>query len=449
MADHASPAPVTARRSRRVVAAALPGLIAIASASVAPAQLKWRTDFEAARKEAREHGDLLFVLVHQYGEAGNDGMLEAAYRHPRFVNAMRGVVPVIACYAADGDAERAAAEFGVTAAGMRASEKAVRKLLFGDDTVITPQHVILHPKGGVAWHNVRVCGLRQLVAGIQAAKRQLSMPAAVRANKLLAEASAMAGKATADGDTYARLSTLVRNSPQENFWPIMRVLDGRANLCQRLLRDATHGFDARVSRRRLQPGLDSPMRPFVGRMLEEIAAAEAADAPRPSGELVSMGRAAELEHVTFLDGVARHIHDGKDKVTVLWFFMPGDPELQQQLDAIQPVVQEFQAKGVRVIGLANTTDPQTDAPAIAGRGLPFPVATYRYSQYQPLFDVAMFPAAVVIDRSGDIVYKTKEDLDAMLHSYIDFAAIVRRLLESPRGSRASESESRLEIAASQ
>lgn len=424
MVDH----PGVTRRSGFCAAILLTGLCALGAAPAAPGQIQWRTDFDAARHEASKSGKLLFVLVHQKGEVGNDGMLESVYRHKRFEAAMRGVIPVIACYSSDDDAAAAAADFGVGVEEMRVGEKAARVFLFGDETVITPQHVILHPKGGVAWHNVRVCALQHLVKGIEAAKRQLTMPRSVRDKKVLKEASALARRATNDGDTYARLSTLVRNSSEEQLWPIMGALEQESNLCQRLLRDATHGVDPKASRQRLTPGLDGSMRPFVERLIHEIDQADSSDAPVYVGDLAGMGRAMELDGVTFLDGVERTIHDGQGKLTVVWVFIPGDAELKQQLDAVLPVVEEFQARGVRFIGLANTLDPERDGPGIIERKLPFPVGTYRYSQYKPLFDVSMFPAAVVIDGSGKVVYKTNEDLNAMVHSYIDFAAIVRRLL---------------------
>ena len=134
----------------------------------------------------------------------------------------------------------------------------------------------------------------------------------------------------------------------------------------------------------------------------------------------------------FAKGEAKSFAAAKAGLTVLWLFKPDDKTHAQQIAALGPVVEELRQKGVQFVGLAATLRPTADLERVGKLGFPFTTATFRYNEYVPLGGMKMFPGAIIVDREGNILYRTGDDENALAGSYTDFASWVRGLLRSSR-----------------
>ncbi len=422
-------------RVRGVALAVVLGLLGPAPA--AQGGIEWQTDLPAARAQAQRTNKPLFVLVHQAGEPGNDDMLATVYRHERFVRALAGVVPVLVCRFAPEQAERVAAAFGRPAEELARAEPSLRAALFGTEEMLTPQHLLLHPDGHVLWHGIRACSLQLLLRGIEAARAALPQSAAQRRRAAVAQVADLVRRAGREEEAYARLVTLLRHAPEEDLGALLAPIAVHSPLCARVVRDATRGVDLARGRRVLDHGLalaKASARPALDQVLAEL---EALAAPAPAVEATAslpaplpiLGRIASLPAVRFGDGVERDASDPNASLTVLWLFLPDDPQLARQIEALRPVVAELTRAGVRFLGLGAALDPEAHRDAVGAAGFPFAAGVYRYAPSQPFEGVDAFPAAIVLDRHGNVLYRTSAA--EMSASWVGFAAVVRGILASP------------------
>lgn len=417
----------------------LAGIVALGGVFTAPCQsgknppeIEWRTDFDEARKNAASEGKLLFVVVHQAGEPGNEAMLRSVYQQARFKKALRGHVVALCCHADARQRVTTAAAFGVEDPDSLATgERKARSFLFGMDTVITPQQLILHPDGSVLWHSVRQQGLQQVLRGIKTAERRVKMSDKRRHKLAINDGVELAKRAARDDDQYAVLATLVRHCPTAQLWKIFDRVEHRTGLSERLLRDAMRGIADESSRRRLAQGRSGRHAPVVEKLMGELdVVAEPAGFARDIPESLEILGKIDLKVAQFGEGETHSLADAKAGLTVLWLFLPDDKTHAQQVRALRPVVEELKQEGVQFLGLAATLEPAADLERVGKLGFPFATGTFRYKEYVPLGGMKMFPGALVVDREGNILYRTGDDAGALASSYTDFASWVRGLLRS-------------------
>lgn len=397
-----------------------------------PTGLSWRTDFDEARKTAASEGKLLFVAVHQAGEPGNEAMLRSVYLHPRFVKALSGHVVALCCHADARQRQDTGAAFGVEDLDTIArGERRARSFLFAADNVITPQQLILHPDGSVLWHSVRQQSLQHVLSGIRTAERRAKMSEKQRQRLAVTDGVELAKRAADDGDQYVVLSTLVRRSPTTQLWKLLERLDHRDVLCERLLRDALRGEANESSRQRLAQGRVGPHAQVVAKLMGELdVEAEDAGFAHEIPEPLPVLGVIDLAIARFAADEAHSFADATAGLTVLWLFLPDDKTHLQQIEALRPVVDELNEKGVQFLGLAATLNPAADAERVGELGFPFATGAFRYNQSSPLGGIDMFPGAIIVDRGGNILYRTGDGTTALAGSYTEFAAWVRGLLRS-------------------
>ena len=415
-------------RCGSVLGLALLGLVGGVSL---PAQheVEWRTDFDAARQTAQLENKLLFVVVHQAGEPGNDGMVRTVYGHRRLARALDGVVAALSVHAPLGLEREAADAFRVDdLASLAVGERQAREFLFGDQPVITPQQMIFHPDGDLLWHNVRVCSLQRVLSGIDRAKRLMPKKVAHRRRLAVRDGAELARRADRDPEHYAKLVALARHSSVEQLWAILERVDHRKPLCQRVLRDSMSGLESGCWRLRLEHGRSGKHAEAVVNVIEELS--PAASLPAPVEVITSLPVLGQVELSEALFGDEQHpsFADASAGITVVWLFLADDKTTQGQIAALRPVVEELTARGVKFLGLAGSLRPEDALGPAQELGFPFSVGALRHDSTAPFGGVSLFPAALIVDRHGGIVYRTPEDSDALADSYTEFAPWARGIL---------------------
>ncbi len=426
---------------RRALPRALASLVlaaTLASAARSTAQdaarVPWRTDLVAAQAEARRQGKPLLVVFHQFDESGNRQMLRDIYRDATFVRACERVVPVLACKFELRDGAKVAAEFQQPAQQLAQAEVAVRKMMFGSSVVLTPQHILLHPEGDVVWHNVRVCDLAHLLSGISSAQGTLKHSDSKRLRTAVRRAKELAKTATNTAEDYGQLEAMIRQSPTATATEIYAGIAKHAALCERLLVDTTTGLAPGAGRQRLGMATAYPaaLRPAVERVRQGLEERDNRFAGREvevlDGALPVLGQLDDLANARFSDAVLRTPATDEHELTLLWLFLPDDDDRERQFGVLRAAAAELQQEGVRVLGLGASIDPQKDLSAIDADDFPFPVGTFYYDYRRPFAGVEMFPAAVVLDRHGQIIYRTTSE--QMAADYECFLPTVRGILQS-------------------
>jgi hypothetical protein len=142
------------------------------------------------------------------------------------------------------------------------------------------------------------------------------------------------------------------------------------------------------------------------------------------GPLPALRQADDLTAVEFADQRPRSLADARGQVTVLWFFLPDDPRLGDQIAAVAPAVTELMASGVQVLALAACTEPKAASNLARAKSLPCPVGAYAFNAQAPWQGVDYFPAAVVLDQDGRLVY---DDHGPEHKEYAAFASTARGL----------------------
>lgn len=424
---------------RRGMATATLAAIALAATgpgALAGDQVAWRTDLAAARAEACETGKPLLVVMHQVGEPGNEAMLQSVYRHKRFIEASRKFIPVIACHFERGDGPRAASAFGMSAEQLVHLEIATRKFVLGSADVLTPQHVVFHPEDGVLWHNVRTCSLQRLLNGMLTSRRIQKKTVAARRRLVVKEATRLAKRAEGEPESAVKLAVVMRHSDAETLGKVLYSVRD-VELCDRILRRAMHGLAAADVEKRVDQTM-GVVRPTHRQMLRQIgrdfieeseASVDVLEIRRP---LPILGKLDDFAGVRFSDGVTRSPSDDECRLTVLWFFLPDDENLDLQIETLRPVVSEMKAQGVRFLGLGGTLSPASDLPRVGAAGFPFAAGAYRYDSGEPFCGVNLFPGLVVLDADGNIVYRATDELEA---DWLSFAPLLRGMLKSQYYSR--------------
>jgi len=306
--------------------------------------------------------------------------------------------------------------------------------LFGTRNVTPNQQVILFPDGSVAWHGLHACSSSKLLSALRIATSQLRQSPEARQRVHVRNASKLVRRARKDADAYLKLVTELRNSSHLGFWEILPSRQQYSALNERLLRDVTRDMPLESGAHLMATNVPGGLEPIAQKMRDDIEQQRAQIRAQLAldGPLPDLGRVAELDGIKFTDGVERRLSDGTDRVTVLWFFVPGRPSLPTEVAAIELVADELAAQGVRMLGLAAAIEPAASQEAVRSAGVPFPSAPYLYDQTDARAGVTMFPSAVVLDRDGTVVYRSSQKPDRSPRQYIEFAQWVRALLAQPR-----------------
>jgi hypothetical protein len=127
--------------------------------------------------------------------------------------------------------------------------------------------------------------------------------------------------------------------------------------------------------------------------------------------------------VLFADGQSRDLRDLRGRITVLWFFLPDDAGLADDLAKLGPFVAECRNLAVSHLALGASLAPEGSLNLVRLRSFGFPAGTYRYDERQALTGVTMFPTVVVLDPAGDVVYRST--------SRTEYQSLVRGMLASP------------------
>jgi len=411
-------------------------LLTAASSVMAAPQVAWRTDLAAARAEALQTRKPLLVVFHQVGEPGNEAMLRTVYGHKRFVAAAEKVIPVLACHFAAGDEAQVASDFGVPASELARLEIKAREFVLGSADVLTPQHVLFHPEGGVLWHNVRTCSLQQLLNGMYTARRYVKKTASARRRLALESGASLAKRAKREPESAVKLSVLMRHSDPKGLGGLVSgVRDSK--LCDLVLRRAMHGMNATAVEDRMHQamGVVRPtQRPMLKRIEHDmiILAAPPVEVREVKQPLPVLGKIEDFSRVRFFDGEVRTPGDKSSELTVLWFFLSGDKSEDRQIEALRPVVSELAGQGVRFLGLGAALQPDAALADAGAAGFPFPVGTFAFGGGEPFGGVDMFPAVLILDRDGNIIHRSGDEMD---RDWVSFAPLVRGMLASEHYSR--------------
>ncbi len=99
-----------------------------------------------------------------------------------------------------------------------------------------------------------------------------------------------------------------------------------------------------------------------------------------------------------LDGTALDLSPYQQKVVLVVFFTPADPNSQRELAAIKTAYEQFHAKGFEVIGVAVRSNPDTLDQYLAQANLPW--LTVKNDEFSQQCGADLLPFGVLLDRQG-------------------------------------------------
>ncbi|RMH05154.1 MAG: HEAT repeat domain-containing protein [Planctomycetota bacterium] len=160
---------------RRRPALALPPVFLLLAA-IAPAQIAWEKDWDAALARAAAEHKAVFIAVNMDGERANDFLAEKVYREKAVVSLAGNLVCLAASAEEHAGAGRPCKRFpGLTCADHQAIEVRARKEYLRpgpDGAVISPQHLFLKPDGSLLMSVAYEISERELLWCLAEAARQ-------------------------------------------------------------------------------------------------------------------------------------------------------------------------------------------------------------------------------------------------------------------------------------
>jgi hypothetical protein len=391
----------------------------------------WRTDFEAARQEAHRSTRLLLVcLIGDHPKVAAN--VAALWRDRQAIASTEDVVTVFGSLA---ELQGEARSLLPGTARPVACGQAARDFLFGAwENIPGLQMIVLFPNGEVAWHACDACSSSDLARALRAAKKQLAKGAREWKKAQVDAMRKLLRSAHQDDAAFHAARTMLARARLDTFAALWDLVRSRP-VASRLLRDLcalpAEQADPLVLHA-AQHGTAN-QRATATELLAELRAAEpdAPAAPAAEGErefiiavpepLEALGKIEQFDTATFVDDPAV-LAEGYGKITVVWYFLPDWKELSTYVARCNEFARTMADKGVRMIGLAGTLQPEQDLQRLAAMGFEFAVGVYPYAAAAPRDGVSMFPCVKVLDPDLEVVYCS--------HHYTEFEGLVRGLLRS-------------------
>ncbi len=121
-----------------------------------------------------------------------------------------------------------------------------------------------------------------------------------------------------------------------------------------------------------------------------------------------LGPADDLARVQWAD-TEQTLEGCRDKITVLWFFLPDAADLAGTVANMNTFATENRARGIETVGLAAATRVGDAVAKVKALGCRFPVGVYVMASGAQPFGVERFPAWVVLDPDTNMVFRTPQD----------------------------------------
>lgn len=394
-----------------------------AAASPAQDAVAWYTDVGLACRDAAAQDRLVLVAVVEHGDPVSRAMWQRVWSGARFArHAKREVKPVLLAY---GDpAGPNALPLPIAADRLQEATWHASRLLFGvAPTITTPQFLLLHADGSVLHQHLGEAAEAVLARAIERARLDGHASAAERRARQRAHADRLRVEAKSSVEAAERLAVLMRHADVETFGLVVEKIarsgEGRAPAVAQWLSGQP---DARS--RALWGQMQA--RPACGALLPEarhevtVRSREVRTVFAPLPELRAL---PTLDAVSFAASAERPELRGRP--VVLLFLLPDAGDLSVQLDALRPAIRELSASGAACVALFATLQPAADLARVTKLDLPCPVGTYAYDATAPLAGVAHFPASLVADDAGRVVFVADQP---GVRPYAEFLPTARGLL---------------------
>ncbi len=403
-----------------------------------PGQVNWRADLAEAKAIARRCDQLLFVAVHEVGNATSEQMWNDVLSGRRFAEALgTDVLPVLVALVANGGEMRMRTLLpDVEVEGVRRLAHASIRDLFGPNAkVSTPQQLVLDNDGSVLWQGLRGRSLSELRRGLEEARAHAKQNVRLQQNAVRARAARLGKLAVHDEKSFEQLAVVTRHAIPAHFGIIIEALAGNPDLVSRLLTHVCVGMDpvrvtelaaAVKSRRGCSRYASLVVAPARADLLDTKDLTAASKSEREILAPLPVLRVAEdLQQVRFGDGRVVELRELRGRPTVLMFLLRSAPNFAEQLAALKPEVEDLQRRGVACMALFAGLDPETELAAVRTLDLPCRIGAYAFDQAHPYQGVGHFPSALVLDDETRVVYADADGPGT--RTYAGFAPTARGL----------------------
>lgn len=127
--------------------------------------------------------------------------------------------------------------------------------------------------------------------------------------------------------------------------------------------------------------------------------------------MVAIGAPVQNFELTDTDGKSFKLSDAKGKIVMLHFWSATCPFVARYEERLQAITKDYEAQGVRVVGIASnsTEKPDQIRKAAAEHGVNYPILIDPGHQIADQFGAVMTPHIYILDKKGNLAYEGSVD----------------------------------------